>query len=292
MNLNHIRTFLEVAACGNFSRAAETLNVTQSTVSARIKALEEGLGRPLFTRGPSGAELTSAGRQLRDYASGMQRLWQQAQQAVTLPPGYRAVLGLGAQVSLWERLILQWMPWMRKRMPDVALRVEADYSISQMRQLADGLLDIGVMYQPRQTPGLVVEKLFEETLVLVSTDKRDLSLGWIEDYVYVDWGDTFRAMHGEAFPEMETPAVSVGLGALGLQYILQNGGSGYFPLRVVRPLIREGRLHRLEGAPVGRRPAYIVYAAHPKDQEVINLALSGLRKIAAAEMATEQSAAA
>ncbi len=286
MNLDHIKTFLEIATCGNFNRAARTLNVTQSTVSARIKTLEESFGRRLFVRAHSGVELTDAGRQLRQYATGMQRLWQQAYQAVTLPPGYRAVLGLGAQVSLWERLILQWIPWMRRKASDVALRVEADYSTSLMRQLSDGVLDIGVMYQPRQTPGLVIETLLEETLVLVSTKERDVSSGWIEDYVFVDWGDVFRATHGESFPDMETPAVSVGLGPLGLQYILENGGSGYFPMRVVRPLIEEGRLFRLAGAPVARRPAYMVYTANSRDDALLTLALSGLRRIAARESET------
>lgn len=213
LKFEHIETFLEIAACGNFNRAAETLNVTQSTVSARVKALEEQLGRALFARGHAGAELTAAGHQFRHYALSMQRLWQQAHQAVTLPPGFRAVLGLGAQVSLWERLILKWIPSMREQFPDVALRVEADYSMSQMRQLADGLLDIGVMYEPRQTPGLKVETLLEDTLVLVSTTNREMTSGWVQDYVFVDWGDTFRAMHGQAFAEMETAAVSVGLGA-------------------------------------------------------------------------------
>lgn len=286
MNLGHIKTFLEIATCGNFNRAARNLNVTQSTVSARIKTLEESLGRRLFIRAHSGVELTDAGRRLRQYATGMQRLWQQAQQAVTLPPGYRAVLGLGAQVSLWERLILQWIPWMRRKASDVALRVEADYSTSLMRQLSDGVLDIGVMYEPRQTPGLVIETLLEETLVLVSTKERDVSSGWIEDYVFVDWGDVFRATHGEAFPDMETPAVSVGLGTLGLQYILENGGSGYFPMRVVRPLIEAGRLYRLAGAPVARRPAYMVYTAHSRDDALLTLALDGLRQIAARESET------
>ena len=54
MNLDHIRTFVEVAACGNFHRAAESLHVTQSTVSARIRVLEDHFGLPLFRRGRSG----------------------------------------------------------------------------------------------------------------------------------------------------------------------------------------------------------------------------------------------
>ena len=281
MNLEHIRTFLEIASCGNFNRAAETLNVTQSTVSARIKSLEESFGRPLFTRSHAGAQLTAAGHRFRDYALGMQQLWQQSRQAVTLRPNFQAVLGLGAQVSLWEQLILDWIPWMRRQAPDVALRIEADYSPSQMQQLRDGLLDIGVMYHPRQTSGLIVEKLLEEKLVLVSTRDRQVSQGWVEDYVYVDWGDVYRLEHANTFPEMETPAVSVGLGALGLQYILQNGGSGYFPLRVVQPMIDAGELFHLQEAPEINRPAYVVYRASPTDEAVQSLALDGLRRIAA-----------
>lgn len=283
MNLDHIRTFLEIASCGSFNRAARTLNVTQSTVSARIKSLEDHLGRSLFTRAHSGIEMTEAGRQFRGYATNMQRLWQQSRQAVTLPQGFRTVLGLGAQVSLWERLILRWMPWMRGQAPDVALRLEANYSPSLMSQLSDGVLDIGVMYQPRHTPGLVIEQLLEETLVLVSTEERAVSQGWVEDYVFVDWGDVFRTTHGESFPDMATAAVSVGLGAMGLQYILENGGSGYFPMRVVRPLIAAGQLFHLDDAPAAQRPAYMVYSQTPKDGDLLTLALDGLRQIAAQE---------
>ena len=281
MKIDHVLTFLEIAACGNFNRAAENLNVTQSTISARVKTMEEQFGRPLFRRSHAGAELTSAGHHFRRYAMGIQRLWQQAHQEVTLPKGYRTVLALGAQVSLWDRLILKWMPRMRKSAPNVALRVEADYSTSLMRQLTDGLLDIGVMYAPRQTPGLVIEDLFEETLVSVTTHERDVTEGWTEDYVFVDWGDEFRARHGEAFPDMETPAVSVGLGALGLQYILENGGSGYFPTRVVEPLIQHGTLFPVKGAPTVSRSAYVVYTATPKDEELLQLALRELNQVAA-----------
>ena len=280
MKFDHIRTFLEIAASGSFSRTAENLNVTQSTVSGRVQAMEEQLGRPLFRRGHAGVELTSAGQRFRRYAEGIERLWQQSQQQVALPEGYRTVLALGAQVSLWERLILDWMPRMRRQAPTVALQVQADYSHSLMRQLSDGLLDICVMYQPRHIAGLVIEDLFEETLVMASREPRDVSLDWVEDYVFVDWGDTFRVQHSEAYPDLETPAVSVGLGALGLQYILQNGGAGYFPRRMVDPLVASGEMHLVRGAATARRPAYVVYTTNPKDEEVLTLALDTLRDIA------------
>ena len=280
MKIEYIRTFLEIANCGNFNRAAVTLNVTQSTVSARVKSMEDNFGQRLFKRSHNGVELTYAGQHFRQYAQNIQRLWQQAHQRVSLPENFTNSIGLGSQVSLWESLILKWMPWMRENASDVALHVEADYSPSLMRQLSDGLLDIGVMYNPRQTPGLIIEDLLVEELILVATDQRKLREGWVEDYVYVDWGNEFRASHGEAFPDMETPAISVGLGSLGLEYILQNGGSGYFPIRVVQPYLDQQKLFPVEAAPQLQRPAYVVYTENARDQETLDLALTGLREIA------------
>ena len=94
MKIEHIVTFLEIASSGSFIRAAEHLNVTQSTVSARVKTLEESFGQVLFARSHTGVELTPAGLRFRRYASNIQRMWQQANQEIALPEGFQAVLGL------------------------------------------------------------------------------------------------------------------------------------------------------------------------------------------------------
>ena len=175
MNIDLARTFLEIAETGNFNKAADRLDVTQSTVSMRIKALEDELGRPLFKRGKAGTELTLAGQQFRRYAATLVRVWEQARHEVALPPGYRAALTVGGQFSLWDRLLLRWIPWMRAEMPNVALRVEVGLSDGLMRQLAEGLIDLAVMYSPQSRPGFVTLRLLEEHLVLVSTTPRELS---------------------------------------------------------------------------------------------------------------------
>lgn len=280
MKIEYISTFLEIAECGNFNRAADNLNVTQSTVSARVKSMEDRFGRMLFKRGHAGVELTSAGQNFLQYAHNIQRQWKQAQQRIALPDSFNHTIGLGSQVSLWDSLILKWMPWMRKNAAEIALHVEADYSPSLMRQVSDGLLDIGVMYSPRQTAGLIIEDLFEETLILVTTEQSAIESDWVKNYVFVDWGDIFRARHSEAFPDLETPAVSVGLGALGLEYILQNGGSGYFPIRVVKSLVENQALFTVNNTPSLQRPAYMVYASSPRDPASLAIALQGLREVA------------
>lgn len=283
MNIEHLRTFLEVAETGNFNRASARLNVTQSTVSARIRTLEEQLDRTLFVRAHHGAELTAAGRQFQPYALTAVRAWQQARQRIALPEGLHAALGLGIQVNLWERLIPNWMRWMRDHATDVALQIEADYSESLNRQLTDGLLDIGVLYLPRTMSGFVIETLLDERLILVSTEPRAARAGWEEGYVFVHWGDDFRAAHSQAYPEMMTPAISVGLGAIGLRHILDNGGSGYFLESTVRGLIAAGRLHRVRNAATFRRPTYLVYPSSPADPDLLQAALDGLRAVAAGE---------
>ena len=66
MDVDKLRTFLEVISTENFFQASINLNVTQSTVSARIRALEERLGQRLFERHASGVTLTDAGRHLQN----------------------------------------------------------------------------------------------------------------------------------------------------------------------------------------------------------------------------------
>jgi DNA-binding transcriptional LysR family regulator len=282
MNIDLARTFLEIVETGNFNKAAERLHVTQSTVSMRIKALEDELGRSLFTRSKAGTELTAAGMQFRRYATTLVRVWEQARQEIALPPGFRTVLNVGGQFSLWDRLLVQWIPWMRTALPDVALRAEVGASDGLMRQLAEGILDIGVMYSPQSRPGFHIEKLLEERLIMVSTRRRTVA-EWDEGYVFVDWGPEFRQGHGQSFPDLKTPAVSVGLGALGLQHILSYGGTGYFPMRTVRSYLATGRLFEVPGAPDFRRPAWLVYTREEGRDEWFHTALDGLRYVASLE---------
>jgi DNA-binding transcriptional LysR family regulator len=288
VDINLIHTFLEVVETGNFIRTAERLNITQSTVSMRVKALEDELGRTLFNRGKAGAALTPAGQQFRRHAELLLRLWQQARHEVGLPQRFRAALVVGGQFSLWDRLLVRFLPWMRVQAPDVMLQAEVGQSPDLMIQVAEGLIDIGVMYHPQSRPGLIIEKLLEERLILVTTDQAAAAAGLVNgqppaDYVFVDWGPDFKRQHGEAFPDLETPAIAVGLGALGLSYIVSNGGTGYFPKRIVRGLLGEGRLHEVAGAPRFARPAFMVYPANKPRPDWLDTALAGLRHVASLE---------
>ncbi|OHC75472.1 MAG: LysR family transcriptional regulator [Rhodospirillales bacterium RIFCSPLOWO2_12_FULL_58_28] len=278
MDINLARTFLAIIETGNFNRAAEQVNVTQSTVSMRIKTLETVLGRPLFTRSKAGTSLTAAGIHFQKYAQSLIRIWEQARHELSLPPSFEGVLTIGVQHTLWDNLILKWIPRMQSAAPDVALRAEVGISRGIMRQLADGFLDLAVMYMPQSRPGLVIEELMSEKLALISSDPKTSGPGE-PGYIYVDWGPEFLQNIIIAYPNRDSPALTVNHGPLGLQHILRNGGSGYFPLRFISKHLESGRLHLIEEKREFNRPIFMVYSSDNNDPH-LETARHALRHVA------------
>ena len=281
MDLNLARTFLEIMETQNFARAAERLHVTQTAVSARVRTLEELLGRRLFVRNKSGAKLTPAGDRFARYARTLVQAWEQARHQVAVPPGRRAVLTVGCEMTLWDPLMQHWLLWMRRAAPHLALRTEVAPPGGLLERVVDGVLDLAVLYAPQQRPGLKIELLIEEKLVLVTTVRRARAPR-PADYVFVDWGPEFTTQHHLAFPQLASAVTAVGLGPLGLDYILEAGGSGYFRASAVRKHLKSGRLHLVPDAPVFLHPAYAVYS-DLADEKLIAPALAGLRHVARAE---------
>jgi DNA-binding transcriptional LysR family regulator len=273
------RTFLEVVAAGSFVGAAESLHVTQSTVSARIRTLEDQLGYTLFVRNKAGAVLTPGGQQFQRHAGTLVRTWEAARQDVAIPRDHRAILRMGGEAGLWNRLLYRWVPWMRSQAPDIALRCELGLSDGLIAHLVEGVLDVAVMYTPQSRSSLRVDLLTEDSLVLVEADGPPG--GTVpRDHVYVDWGREFRRHHRMRFPDAPAPALAIGLGTLGFDYLVQHGGTGYFPRRLAQPFIDSGHLRAIPGAPAFALPIYVVHSTEA-DPTVVEPALEGLRMIVA-----------
>lgn len=279
MNIEALRSFLDVAESGSFSIAATRVKVTQSTISARIQALEENLGTRLLHRSRGGVELTPAGQQFLVQAEQIVQIWTRARLQISLPEGYDRIFRLGGPVSIEEWLSLSWTLWMKRRAPTVALHLEAGTSASLCERLLSQSIDAAIMYLPQQRPGLVVEELLREELVLVR--HRDLVGDWINNYVNVDWGPEFSTVFRQAFPHAMSPTISVGLGVLGMQYVMALKGAGYLPLSFVKDELDIGNLLLVEDAPRVQRPVYLVYPAQGRDAPLLEIAIDGLRQVAA-----------
>lgn len=280
MDTELARTFLAVISSGSFLAAAGRLHVSQSTVSARIQRLEALLGTDLFVRDAAECRLTAAGAQFQRHASALVRTVELAKQELGTDSAFQATISVGGRIGLWEDLLSHWLPVFARESPHIAVRAITAFEDELMRDLIAGQLHIGVMYTPQSRPGLTIEPLLNEQLVLVSTDEAQAGVSGPQ-YVYVDWGPEFAAHHGLAFPDFRTARLSVNTGRLGLEYILANGGSGYFPLRMVRRHQEAGRLVRIK-APEFTLPAYLCFPSHT-ESPVLALAITSLRKAIAIE---------
>lgn len=257
MNIAFVQTFLEVVKTGNLNRAAERLNVTESTVTARLNGLEDLLGQKLLIRSRAGAELTSAGFQFLRYAEVMTRAWSQARQTLSLSADFESVCNVGCQFDLWHGVAKTWADRLRRDHPGVALSFWPGSTDDIESWLSTGLIDVALMFDAAVSGELDVVPLFQDRLIQVATVRRGY-MEWDPDYVYVDLGREFRRLHAETFAVARTPVVTLGSSDWARDYLATWGGSAFLPERMVADDIAAGRLHRVEGAPVFRRTSYLV----------------------------------
>lgn len=272
MDIELARTFLQIVRSGSLVAAAQQLHVTQTAITARVRNLESQLGCTLFVRNRAGARLTVDGEAFVVFANQLVQTWEAAQRDLPLMPGYRTVLRLGGEVSLCNPLMLSWVQQVREHMPALAVRAEIGDGQALLKQLELGVLDAALVYQPSYWPGLQVEQVLEEKLILVRQPNAP------EPYVYIDWGEGFRRQHDAALPERAKAALGFNHGPLALQYILASGGSGYFRTRVVQSYLDSGALERVEKAPEFNYPTYLVYVRE-RDSEALQQTFALLREV-------------
>lgn len=277
MDITLAKTFLAIVDTGSFKDAAEKLCVTQSTVSMRVKALEHALGRTLFERARSGVRLTPAGEQFQRHATALLRVWSHAQLEVALADHHTDHFAVGGQISLWEGYLLKWIAWLHAARCDIAVTAKMGTSRALIEQLLEGSLDLAVVYRAEARPGLIVEHIFDDELVLV-TSGSDKLRGRNRDYVFVNWGPEFAADHADTYPNQTHTSLHFDLGAVALSYLFDTQASGYFPTRLVRNYLKEDRLKLVKGA---RRFVYPVYAVYPEDHNTDDYPefLAGLRSL-------------
>jgi DNA-binding transcriptional LysR family regulator len=279
MNYDHLNTFLDLVETRNFNRTAERLDINQSTVSFRIRALEEALGARLFVRGRGGAELTPEGETFQSYALNLRLGWNLAKQELGMPSGFSGRLRMGMQVQLWDRLVNDWGVALRRHLPEVAIHIATDYSRAMTNQLVLGTLDIAVIYNPEHRPSLHVRHLFDEEFCMISTRPRTLAEVVPEEYVLITESPYFQARHAELLPHLEQPALSVSIGAMSAECLRDYGGAAYLPIRAVKPLLASGQFYTVEDAPTIHQPVYVAFHSRNRHRPYVLTALETLETI-------------
>lgn len=276
MDINLLKTFLEVMKTRNFARAAENLYVTSAAVSARIKQLESQLGVSLFTRTRSSTSPTNEAERLLPLAETMINTWARAVQEVSLQPSMETRIHIGATASLWRLAIEQRLLAIRAQLPEIALQVEAHSNETLARLLEDQTLDLVLLPDPYATEEFCSEKIGAQNLVLGATFAGDFAAAKSQPYVYVDWGTAFAGFHAERIGERLKPGLHANMASIAQVVIEAEGGSAYLPLTMVEA---SEELQVVEGAPGFKRPIYACYRRENVSVDTIRELVRQLKKI-------------
>ena len=148
MELRHLRYFDALAEALNFTRAAQRLHVTQSTLSHQIRQLEDELGYPLFDRTTKKVAMTEAGEVLRSHmVPALQQIDRGVQALRDAPPTLQGSIRLGTTHSFNTRLVPQCVSTFLGVAPTTHVSVAELSARNIVRGLTSAKLDLGVSYQ-------------------------------------------------------------------------------------------------------------------------------------------------
>lgn len=160
-SLSSLRAFEAAARHESAKRAAQELSVTATAISHQIRGLEEALGVSLFLRKPRQLELTPQGRELQQVLeTAFDSISSVVERLGAVP--VRQTVTLSTTPAVAVRWLLPWVCLLRDSHPDIDLRIHASHESVPL----DGVTaDIAIRYGDGRWPGLVAERLFDNTFI-------------------------------------------------------------------------------------------------------------------------------
>jgi LysR family transcriptional regulator, hydrogen peroxide-inducible genes activator len=175
MNLKDLKYLVALADTGHFGRAAERSFVSQPTLSAQLKKLEEYLGVQLVERQPKNIQLTEVGKQIVLLA---RRMLNEGDEIIALARNNKDPLAgklkLALIPTIGPYLLPRVMQKIRKALPHLGLMLYEHQTEALLKRLREGEIDLGVMALPARQEGLESRVLYEEAFTVALPNHHPL----------------------------------------------------------------------------------------------------------------------
>lgn len=169
VDLDNLKTFIEVARLASFSRAAEKVLRSQPAVSAQIRQLEQEYGQRLFDRSAKSVRLTPAGEVVLNYANQLLSLQARSIQEVSEQDGVRSgTLSIGANEGTFLYVLPRVLAKYHKQFPKVKISVYRSFTHKVSEKVEEGTVDLGVLTMPVKSPSLEVIPVFRDRILLMA----------------------------------------------------------------------------------------------------------------------------
>jgi LysR family transcriptional repressor of citA len=179
MNTEYLKTFLALAKNGSFAQTAKDLLVAQSTISNRIRELEDAAGQKFFARNRSRSELTQAGEIFLEYAEKMLSLEERAIAQVNLTCKYSDRLALGTVYAFYDSYMCKALAPFVEDHPEISVNVIFGHSKKIIAECRMENIDIGFAHHPYQHPEYHCQLLKEDDVILITGSENQEYRGGI-----------------------------------------------------------------------------------------------------------------
>jgi DNA-binding transcriptional LysR family regulator len=168
MELYHLKTFITVAEERHLTRAAERLHLSQPSVSAHVKALEEELGLSLFIRTPRGMKLSPQGELLKaQVETALQAVEALQHKAAELKGGLAGDIRIGLNINSHYLKIADLLSVAREKFPSLKLHFSQKHSLEALEEIRTGKLDAAFVFMSPDDADLEARRLSSFGIVVV-----------------------------------------------------------------------------------------------------------------------------
>ncbi|RXZ78838.1 LysR family transcriptional regulator [Paenibacillaceae bacterium] len=264
MNIHQLETFLSIVKSRNFTKSAELLHVSQSTITSRIVALEEAMGSRLFARNNKQVTLTEMGVSFLPYAERMYSIYKESKEVLELQQKYKAKFVMGGPSSAWNYIFAAPLRKFQHQHGDVACELLTHSSEQTIEKVIDGIIHLGISYIKPRHPSLKVQPLIEDDYVFVAKQKLDRKIT-LKDlhsptFVLNNWGATFMEWFYREVGEQFLPSFKINQTMILLKRCLEEDWFTLIPKSIVQSYLDQQLLHVLEHDIAWEAPKHHVYA--------------------------------
>ena len=171
-----LQVFHTVARLLSFTKAAETLHMTQPAVTFQIRQLEEFFNTRLFDRTHNRISLTAAGEQVFEYADKIISLYSEMENSIREMTGdVSGILIIGASTTIAEYMLPGLLGEFKERHPGINIRLKISNSLGIVHMVEDNSIDVGIVESPISNKNLTVEVCWYDKLVFISLPQHPLA---------------------------------------------------------------------------------------------------------------------
>ncbi|WP_108126627.1 LysR family transcriptional regulator [Saccharospirillum mangrovi] len=227
MDLQQLKTFLEVCQTRHFGHAASNLYLTQSAVSFRIRQLESQLGAALFVRHRNNLQLTAAGERFRQHAESIITRWEQARLDVASQQDRAPTLSLASTTAIWQAWLGPALLDLHDELADRHWQTETLTPDQISRRLLERSLDLAILPVPLKVDELNSQLLTSLPLVLITPGGVTAEQALEHNFVHLDWAPNLPS---SSQPEpLPTASLRTSDLSLAKQWITRNNGAAVLP---------------------------------------------------------------